>query len=243
MIMFKEIENEFLSIASNDAMERVTHMPSKTIAKTLDLIYNIKFDDVERVYTEKIPNSGIDRVCVIYKNEDDKKLVGTDLVTIDGKVCHLTLIPTNVLNLGEHNAISLSKAVVTYVSSRINILQSNYESMMNLVPNNILILIFMQSIPILTTSIMKKFYEGPMLPKVVYMTLCELLPVYKKLYSERGIETIIDILNEDVGVDKLLDDGVICSIPAHDKKYPGIWSNDDEEESSIEVTIVDPKEE
>ena len=62
--MFKEIENELMSIINEDPIERIAHIPNKAIAKTMDLIYNVKFEDIERVYTESL--SKLIRMTVIY---------------------------------------------------------------------------------------------------------------------------------------------------------------------------------
>lgn len=224
--MFKEIENELLSIISDDPIEKIAHMPTKEIAKTMDLIYNIKFDDISRVYHYKRNN--MDTLVVIYDSKDTPT-IDEDLCMINGKVYNLVFFPSHVLSKNETNAIILSQAVVAYVSLRVSVIMNEYDSIINRVTDNILYLTLLQATPIITCAIMRKIYSGPTLPKVIYMALTALAPKYKTLYTEEGIETILDMFDEGLGVDELLDNSFICSIKADDKKYPGIWCNNKEE--------------
>lgn len=225
--MFKEIENELMSIISDDPIEKIAHMPSKEIAKTMDLIYNIKFEEIERVYTE--PMGKLTRMVIIYKSEaDDKNIIGHDLCPINGKIYHITLFPSYLLNKDEGNAITLSRAVIKYVSIRISLLMDQYENIISNVKDNILDLVILQSIPVITCAVMRQIYSGPSLSKVIYMSLSDMIPVYKKVYSEEGVNSILNLFDEGLGVSELIDNGFICSIAYNDLNYPGIWSKPEE---------------
>lgn len=225
--MFKEIENELMSIISDDPIEKIAHMPSKEIAKTMDLIYNIKFEEIERVYTE--PMGKLTRMVIIYKSEaDDKNIIGHDLCPINGKIYHITLFPSYLLNKDEGNAITLSRAVIKYVSIRISLLMDQYENIISNVKDNILDLVILQSIPVITCAVMRQIYSGPSLSKVIYMSLSDMIPVYKKVYSEEGVNSILNLFDEGLGVSELIDSGFICSIAYNDLNYPGIWSKPEE---------------
>lgn len=240
--MFKEVENELLSIISDDSIERIAHMPSKEIAKTMDLIYNIKFEDIERVYTEKI--NKITRMVVVYNTHDDTKLVSQDLCPINGKIYHITLFPSYLLSKDENNAITLGKAIIKYSSIRIALLMDEYNYLMKNVKDNILDLVIIQSIPVITCAVLRKIYSGPSLPKVIHMILSELLPAYKVIGSEQGINSILNLFDEGLGVDELLDSGFICSIPIDNKEYPGIWGKVDGEnkdDTAFSVEIISPE--
>ena len=218
--MFKEIETELLSIISDDPIERIAHMPTNEIAKTMDLIYGIKYEDIKRVYIDKV--STINNMTIIY-DAKDKKHIGQDVCPINGKVYHITFFPEFLLNKDENNAITLSKAIITYISSRISVISDGYENIMDKVSGNTLYKTTIQSIPIITCAIMRKIYSGPSLPKVIYMSLTELVSTYKSLYTEEGVETILNLMDEGLGVSELLDSAFICSIEPDNEKYPGIW--------------------
>ena len=225
--MFKEIETELLSIISDDPIERIAHMPNNDIAKTMELIYNIKFEDIKRVYINK--SSNINSMILIY-NSKGSNTIGQDICPINGTVYHITFFPEHLLGKEETNAIALSRAIVTYISSRLSVLFDDYEIIMKKVEDNTLYLTMLQSIPVITCAIMRKIYSGPTLSKVIYMSLTELAPSYKSLYTEEGIETVLDILSEGLGVSELLDSAFICSIKPDDEKYPGIWCDNKIEE-------------
>lgn len=225
--MFKEIETELLSIISDDPIEKIAHMPTNEIAKTMELIFNIKFEDIKRVYTNK--SRTINTMTVIYNAKNDKEVIA-DLCPINGTVYHITFFPEQLLNKDENNAIALSKAIITYTSERISSLMDDYKDIMKDIYESMLYLTFLQSIPVITCAIMRKIYSGPTLAKVIYMSLTQLLPSYKSLYTEEGINTVLNILDEGLGVSELLDSAFICSIKPDDKKYPGIWCNNKEEE-------------
>ena len=217
--MFKEIENELLSIISDDPIEKIAHMPSKEIAKTMELIYNIKFENIQRVYVDKQSINNAIRMTIIYESTETK--IFTDMCPINGKVYHITFIPTATLNKNEENAINLSRNIITYISGRLFLLMEEYKPL--LAENNILYLTFLQVVPIITCAIMRRIYSGPTLAKVIYMSLSEKMTTYKNLYNEDGVNTILNLFDEGLGVSELLDSGFICSIPFDDPKYTGIW--------------------
>ena len=92
-------------------------------------------------------------------------------------------------------------------------------------------LIIIQAVPVITCAVMRKLYAGPTLAKVIYMSLTELIPMYKNTYTEEGINSVLDLFDEGLGISELLDSGFICSIPVDDKKYPGIWKSTKIEEN------------
>lgn len=223
--MFKEIETELMSIMSENPIDKIAHTPSIEIAKTMDLLYNIKFEDIERVYTENM--DGFIRMVVVHKSENNKT-VEPDLCPINGKIYHITFFPSGLLDKSENNAITLTQAVIKYTSLRVSLLMDQYENLTKKVNNNLLRLIFFQAIPVITCSVIRKIYAGPNIPKIVYMTLIELIPTYKKVYSEEGINSIFNILDEGLDITDLLDSGFICAVKSDDKKYPGIWLTEEE---------------
>lgn len=227
--MFKEIENEILSIISDDAIEKIAHMPSKEIAKTMELIYNVKFEDIERVYNSSLEN--INKMTVIYKNEKHNSLI-SDMCFMNGKTYYITFFPSHLLNKDENNAITLSRSIIKYISNWLDLIMYTYDGISKKVKDNIYDLIIFQAIPILTCSIMRRIYNGPTLAKIIYMSLSEMIPVYKKSYSERGINSILNILDEDLSVEQLLDNSLICAIKPDDENYPGIWPSKSKEEKS-----------
>ena len=222
--MFKEIESELLSIISEDPIDKIAHTPSIQIAKTMDLLYNIKFESIQKVYTENMDK--LIRMVVVYKSE--KRTVDQDLCTIDGKLYHITFFPYELLDKSENNAITLTKSILYYISLRLGIIMDNYDNIISEVQNSTFKLINFQSIPVITCAVVRKIYSGN-LSKIIYMTLSELFSVYKKAYSEQGITDILNLFDEGLDVNDLLDNGFICSIKPGDKNYPGIWTKISEE--------------
>ena len=225
--MFKEIETELLSIISDDTIEQIAHMPTKEIAKTMELLYNIKFEDIKRVYKQPIDDITI--MTIVY-DANGKTSIDHDLCPINGKLYHITLFPESLLNKDENNAVMLSRAIITYTSCRVGLVINKYSNFMKYVEDNSLFLIALQAIPVITCGIMRRIYSGPTLSKLIYMSLCELMDMYKTQYTEQGIDSVLSLFDEGLGVSELLDSGFICSIKVNDSKYPGIWSentNDD----------------
>lgn len=222
--MFKEIENELLSIISEESIDRIAHMPSREIAKTMELIFDIKFEDIERSYTEKI-SSDLYRLVVIYTDEDKSRGIKQNLCPINGKVYHITLFPSYLLNKDENNAITLTTSIIHYVSIRAALLLDQYSNIIDRIHASKLELTVFQSIPVIACAVIRKIYSGPTLSKVIYMTLCSSIDGYKDFHSEEGVNTILNLLDEGLGVEELLDSGFICSIPEDDDKYPGLWPN------------------
>lgn len=219
--MFKEIETELMSIMSENPIDKIAHAPSMEIAKTMDLLYNIKFEDIERVYTENM--GSFIRMVVVHKSENDKT-IEPDLCPINGKIYHITFFPSGLLDKSENNAITLTKAVIKYVSLRVSLLMDHYQRLTDSVRNELLSTVFFQAIPVITSSVIRQIYAGPNIPKIIYMALLELIPTYKIMYSEEGINSIFNIFDEGLGISELLDSGFICTIKAEDKNYPGIWT-------------------
>ena len=227
--MFNEIESELMSILSDDPIERIVHAPTIDIAKTMELLFKINYSDIKRVYTEE--NGSINRMTVIH-NSKNSDSVDHDLCPINGKVYHITFFPSSLLNKDENNAISLSRAIISYVSCRVELIMDTYRELIKRVDDNLLKLIIIQATPVITCAVMRKLYAGPTLSKVIYMSLTELINVYKNIYTEEGINSILNLFDEGLGTSELLDSGFICSIPVDDKKYPGIWANSKKEDSN-----------
>lgn len=221
--MFKEIEKELLSIISDEPIDRIANRPDHNIAKSMELLFNIKFEDIKRTYITGIGD--ISNLTVVY-DAKDKKHITNDICPIYGKLYHIIFLPESLLSKNENNAIQLTRTIVTYVSSRISLLMDQYESIIKRAnDNNVLYRTFLQAIPIITCSIMRRIYSGPTLPKLIYMSLTEFISTYKTLYTEEGVETILELFEEGLGIEDLLDNGFICSIKPDNSKYPGIWGS------------------
>lgn len=218
--MFKEIQTELMSIISTEPIEKIAHMPSKDIAKTMEIIYNINFESIEKVYTEEIDNNTA-RLVVVYRSKGVKS-IAEDLCTINGKVYHITLIPYDIIN-ADADALTLCKTIIKYAAIRVSLIIDKYSSLTAQIKDNTLDLITLQSIPIITCAVMREIYNGPTLSNAIYLALTEIVSTYKTVSSEQGINTILNLFDEGLGVDELLDSGFICSIPVDDQKYPGIW--------------------
>lgn len=213
--MFKEISSELMSIVSNDPIEKIAHMPSKEIAKTLELLFNVKFENVERIYTDRMTNCT--RYVVVYKSDEIK--FAHDTCWVNGVSSHITVIPSNAISITDNNAKTICKTIIKYISTRIYLL-SCLNPLVN--ENTIANKICLISIPVITCDIMKKLYGGAALPTIIYNELIETLPAFKKTMTVEGIESILELLDE-LTIDILLDNSFIYSIKDSDK-YPGIWS-------------------
>lgn len=227
--MFKEIEKEALSIINNEPIVKIAHQPSKNIINAMEAHYDIKQSDIQRSYIEDI--GYINRLVVLF--DSDKNVVSEDIIPIEGKVHHVTLFPNDLLNKNEDNATNLSKAIVSYLSIRISLLRDKYRNLMNKMPENLLNYVFLQSVPVLTCSIMRVIYSGATLPELIYNALLEVNPKYEDVTTVQGINSILNLFDEGLGVHELLNNGLICEIPADDEKYPGIWVTV-EEENTVE---------
>ena len=228
--MFKEIEKELLSIISDERFEMVASRPDAVVGKTLEMIYDIKFEDQKRAYRTEVGN--LTNLTIVY-DAKDRKSIDFDLCPINGKVHHIIFFPESLLDKSEENAIMLSRAIITYVSCRIALIMDEYERAIQRIDDvdNKLYMTILQAIPIITCSILRRIYSGPSLPKIIYMSLTELMDVYKTLYTEEGVETILSLLiDEGLDVELLLDNGFICAIKYNNPKYPGIWGTIKEEQ-------------
>lgn len=224
--MFKEIEKELLSIISDEPIIKIAHMPSKNIIKAMEAHYDIKQSDIQRSYIEDM--GYINRLVVLF--DSDKKVVAEDLCTIEGKVHHITLFPNDLLNKSSDNATELTKAIVHYIAIRVFLLRDKYRNLMNRISDNLLNLVFLQAVPVLTCSIMRVIYSGPTLPELIYNALLEVNPKYSDVTTIKGINSILNLFDEGMEVHELLNNGLICEIPADDEKYPGIWALKEEDE-------------
>ena len=231
--MFQEIKTELMSMISKEPIERVTHMPSIEVAKCMELIFNIKTENIEKVYTEDMGD--FVRLTVVYsgyENENSTNIT-SDMSMIGGKVHHIIFVPSQLLNIEDGNAVEVSRAVIKYISLRVGIIIMKYDYMSKLINDNTFDLITFQSIPVIASEVMRELYSGQGLSTVIHMSLGELIPMYKSM-SEEGINSILNLLDEGLTSNELIDSGFICSIVPDDKKYPGIWAVDDEDTSKDE---------
>lgn len=222
--MFKEIETELMSIISIDPIEKIAHTPTVEIAKTMELIYNIKFENISRVYTEALYNN-VYRMSVITKDSRDK--ITKDICLINGKFYHILFIPEKLLNVDENNAIDLTNSIIDYVSFRVALLAQIYG---NTDTYNTFTKLIYIAIPVITCSVVRQIYSGASVPKIV----CETLAKKHDAYGDYqvGIDSILNLFYEGLNIEELLDNAFICAIKDNDKNYPGIWtqSNPDNEE-------------
>ena len=227
--MFKEIELEIMSMVSNNPIEKIAHMVSADIAKTVEIIYNIDCNNIEKVYTEDLKND-LMRATVIYKSNAENPKIGSDICTVNGKICNFILIPYEIFNIDTTNAAALCESIIEYISLKINLIIVKCEHIFIPLYTTKMQSILSQSIPVLTCAVMKQLFNGPSLSEVIYISLCNIINSYKTVSSQEGINSILNLLDEGLTVTELLDNGFICSIPKSDKKYPGIWGKNEEEE-------------
>ena len=214
--MFKEIADELKSILSDDPIEKIAHIPTKELAKTLELLLKINFEDVERVYNEKCSN--FIRHVVIYKSDEDK--ITRDICMVNGTIRNIICIPTKVLSTSENNAISLCKSIVTYTFLKIDSIIDEYNGIMN--GHSVVTATTTLAIPVIVCDVMRKLYSGASLPTIIYNSLIERLSHYKEAITVEGIQSILDLLDEDLTIEMLLDNSFIYAVK-DDPKYPGIW--------------------
>ena len=217
--MYKKIESELISILSDEYVEKIAHMPSRDIEKVMNLIFDIKFEDIERVYSEE--NDHYRKIIIIYKCDNKNDGCDCDYCMINGKMCHITFIPSYLLDKSENNVKQLIRFVCKYIAINTSLILRNR----SLLPatDSTLDFIDTQSIPVLTCAIIRRFYSGASLSDCIYSVISEAIPLYKHIYSERGIDSLLDLFDDGLTVEELLDNSFICAIKPNDKKYPGIW--------------------
>ena len=72
---------------------------------------------------------------------------------------------------------------------------------------------------------MRKVYDGPSLPKIIYSILSE-NNTYEKLYTEKGINSIFNLFDDGYTISGLLDNSYICAKDfVNSKEYPDIWKS------------------
>lgn len=227
--MFKEIETEIMSMVSTNPIEKIAHMVNTDIAKVVELMYDIDCSNIEKVYTEDLKNE-LMRATVIYRSNTEDLRIGSDICMVNGKICSIILIPYEIFNIDTTNAGTLCESIIEYISLRVNLIMNKCEQLsINLFTTKIHS-ILIQAIPVLTCAIMKKLFNGPSLSEVVYISLCNIMDSYKTVSSKEGINSILNLFDEGLTVTELLDNGLICSISKSDKKYPGIWGKEEDEE-------------
>lgn len=225
--MFQEIKSELMSIISKEPIERVAHMPSKDVAKCMELIFDIKTENIEKVYTEQMDKYV--RLTVVYSGSERTNIT-CEMCMIAGKVHYIIFIPSHLLNIEDGNAVEVSRAIIKYVSLRVGMIIIEYDHMSKMIENNTFDLITFQAVPVIISAVMRELYSGQGLSTVIYMSLCEIISMYKKAMSEEGINSILNLLDEGLTINELIDCGFICAIPPDDEKYPGIWVINDEED-------------
>lgn len=218
--MFKEYEKIVLSVLSDDNIERVANMPKKdgNIEKISELIYDINFNNIERIYNYNTL-SAKRYLIIVYNTEDTDKQISFDSIMMQGLDYICILIPSNVLNKSESNANILCRTIIKMIYSFVFVDKTVNSTKLLEIDN--LAMTYYQAIPVLACSIFRKFYSGASVSHIIYEELVSTITEYKD-YKEQGIETILDIMDEGIKVEQLLDNSFICAFKDHDK-YPGIW--------------------
>lgn len=217
--MFKEIEKDILSMISDRHVEKIAHMPTTAIARTMEILYKIKYEEIERVYIDKSNNMA--KLLVIH-NSSISNSITTDLCPINGCMYHITTLSSSLIDKAQENAITFCETIIRYIAIRISLIMNEYSDILNIVNDNMFHLILLQAIPVLTCSTMRKVYSNnESLIKLIHMSLNTVLTT--DTCGEEGIRSILNLLDEELGVEELLDNGFICSIPEDDTNYPGIW--------------------
>lgn len=237
--MFKEIESELMSILSEEYVEKVAHMPTKDVEKVMDLIYQLDLKDITRMYSED--NSNYRRIVVIYNGDEEAENCDYDCSVINGKLCHITFVPSHLLDKSEKNALTLMKFIVKYLSIRTSLLIRNRNTIVYTNSDHTIDLLDFQAIPVIACAVLRKIYSGVSLATHIYNTIAKCIPTYAELYCERGVESILDLFDAGMTVEELLDNSLICAISPDDKNYPNIW--DIEVKDDMKVVIKDDNEE
>ena len=224
--MFKEIETELMSIISIDHIEKIAHTPTVEIAKTMELIYDIKFENISKVYTEAFPNNTYRMTVVI---NDSKNKVSKDICLINGKLYHILFVPEKLLSVDDNNAIDFANSVIDYVSFRVALLSQIYG---NTDTYNTFTKVIYTAIPVITCAVLRQIYSGASVPKIICETLSKKHGVYGHYKS--GIDSILNLFDEGLNIEELLDNAFICAIKDNDKNYPGIWSRSDPDDEEVE---------
>lgn len=241
--MFKEIETELMSIISTDPIEKIAHLITKDIAKTVELVYGINTERVEKVYTEEF-DKDLCRATIVYHNDQDNADIGEDTCMINGKIYRMIFVPYSMIDVNNANAILLSKSIIKYITCRVELIMNKCEQLTLYSHNNKMLHIIAQSVPVITCAVMRNIFNGTALSKLIYMSLCDIMDSYKTNSSEIGINSILNLFDEGLGVTELLDNGLICAIPHDDVKYPGIWGIEEETKPDTdEIKLVNNNEE
>lgn len=225
--MFKEIYDEFLSIVDNDAISKISNTVTVPVARTLEMVFNIKFDDIVKVH--QFEENNCVRTVVIYRDNDPE--AGNNACMIEGKLHFLFFIPESAIQQSPDNIMNFCKTVFRYILFRQVYLENcnNYKFTLETVFGNIL---YIYSIPVIANEIMRHFFSGEKLPEILYSTLCELLPHYNESFEEEGFRSLSKLLDEGIGIKELLDDSMIFAV-TKDRQYPGIcWEYEEEEETT-----------
>ena len=210
--MFTEIENELLHIISEDPMEKIAFPPTVEVAKMCQLIFKINVEDIERVYiNERNDVFDIGTITVIVKGDEDTFFNTT---VMNGKIYTLAILYNGRLNKSETNAEKLCEVIANYCGIRLSILLSKFQTPYGSNINSLLML----ALPILVCSIIRRLYEGELLPKIISKSIQEFGSI-----SEECISSIFKLLDEGLTVNDLLDNSAIIAIEPDDKNYPGIW--------------------
>lgn len=223
--MFKEIKAEFMSFLKDDVIEKIAHAVTPNIAKPMELIFGIKYQDIDRIYLSDLGK--VNKLVVLYDCHDDKHQIEYDTVPIDGKIHIVILIPTYLLNKDESNAINFTNAVVRYVSLNTLLISIQYEAYSRDIKTT-LDMVLLQSTQVISASIIKEVYSGYNLSKLIYDAVINFIGLFKDKYTETGIKSILSLFDEGLDIEQLLDNGYICCIKPDDENYPGIWFNSQE---------------
>jgi hypothetical protein len=216
--MFTEIENELLHIISEDPKEKVAYFPNnKAICKLVEALCEINSEDVERMYITGPDNTlNVGNITLIVRGNEDTFF---NTLVVNGVPYKVIIIYTARLNKEESSAEKICDVISNYTGIRITTLLEKYVTRYDSTINQLM----SKGLPVIVCSIMRKLYQGELLPKIVSKSLQE----FGGIISEECITSIFKLLDDGFTVFDLLDNSLICSIHADDKNYPGIWEKED----------------
>lgn len=212
--MFSKIEAELIHIITETEIEKLSYSPNKEIrvGKISEAIYEIKFEDIERIYVENPDNIFNEGALTIIVKGDEETFFNT--IVMNGIPYKIIMIYTANLNKDETNSEKLCNVLANYAGMRLTTLLNKYQTPYPSTINTLL----MVALPIIVCSVMKRLYEGELLPKIISKVLQEFGGV-----TEECVISIFKLLDDGLTVYDLLDNSFICTIDEDDERYPGIW--------------------
>lgn len=220
--MFKEIETEIMHILNDDPMEKLAHQLNADMGKLLAILYDIKYNEVDRVYIYDPQDIGLDKGFIYVIINDECKLddISTDTIVKNGKAYDICFIPNKLID----TAFNVCHTVVNIVSLRVFEIIKKY----NCKPDDInsFTQTLSVAIPVITCTIMRTLYAGESLPLLILNTIKDVLEV--DIINETGINSALAVVEEGIGVYDLLDNGYIL-LAKNNKKYPELFKSTNKE--------------